>query len=86
MTDAELQTARECPMELFGHIGPWEDEMITGSMDQVVRRLAGMTPLDAARLILTTRRNDACIGSRELDELAEYLGVFGDDDETDDDD
>ena len=70
----------ECEMSVFAAIRPFDDELITGDMDAATERLKSMSGLEAAQLILATYcRSDSVIGQRELDDLAEHLGVFSDD-------
>ncbi len=72
----------ELPFDFLGNIAPWEDRLISGDMEEAVKQLESLSPLDAARLVLFWRRSDSNIGSAEIDELATHLGVF---DDTDDD-
>lgn len=68
----------ECPMEVFGHCGPFDDELMT-DIPAAISRLQSLSPLNAVRLVLAVyRRNDAVIDDREIDDLAEALGVFAD--------
>lgn len=78
----------ECAMEVFGAIGPFDDALITGDMPTAVEYIRNMEdPVKAVQLVLATYcRSDSVIARRELDNLAEFLGVFEDDDEHDDPD
>lgn len=72
----------ECEMEVFGHCGPFDDELITGRFEDAVDRIRGMDPIQAVQLILATYcRSDSVIERRDLDDLAAFMGVFTDDDE-----
>lgn len=68
-------------MDVFGAIGPFDDELITGSLEGAVERIRGMgDPVKAVQLVLATYcRSDSVIERRDLDRLAEYMGVFQDD-------
>lgn len=69
----------ECPLAVFAAVGPFSDELILGDPAAAIARLAAMGPLDAVRLLLAaTRRSDAVVGDREVDDLAAALGVFED--------
>jgi hypothetical protein len=69
----------ECPMSVFGAVGPFSDELIVPDHEAAISRLGAMAPLDAVRLVLATyRRNDSVVGDREIDDLADALGVFTD--------
>lgn len=71
------------PYWVFGAIGPFSDELImagTEGLLAAVKRLESLKPLDAVRLLLaSTLRSDAVIDVKELEALADYLGVFEDD-------
>ena len=72
--------AYECDMSVFAAIGPFDDELLTGDYDAVLARIRSMTPVAAVQLVLATYcRGDSVIDRNDLDSLAEFLGVFGDD-------
>ncbi len=75
----------ECEMEVFSHCGPFDDELITNDYEAAVARIRNMDPVQAVQLILATYcRSDSVIERRDLDDFAEFLGVFGEDDDNDD--
>lgn len=68
---------RRTPLNVFSAVGPFSDALISGEFEKASESLGAMRPLDAVRLLLASaRRSDSVIGERELDDLAEYLGVF----------
>ncbi len=72
----------ETALRVFAAVGPFSDDLMRGGsgLTDAITRLAALTPLDAVRLVLAaTRRTDAVIGDRYIDDLAEELGVFEED-------
>lgn len=62
----------------WANISPWEDALIGGDMNECVERLQKLSPIDAVRLVLCSRRSDTPVTGKEIDDLAEHLGVFTD--------
>jgi hypothetical protein len=74
-----IAVLRDCAYGTFAHIGPFDDELLTGRFDEAIARLESLTGLEAAQLLLATcRRNDSVIDMHEIDDLAEAMGVFED--------
>lgn len=72
----------ECELSVFSSIGPFDDELLTGKYEDAIARLKAMSPIEAVQLVLATYcRSDSVIDRNDLDDLAEYLGVFGDEDD-----
>lgn len=75
----------ECEMDVFSSIGPFDDELITGDLENAVERIREMAdPVKAVQLILAIYcRSDSVIERRDLDALAEFMGVFEGDERDD---
>ncbi len=73
----------EFPVELLGYDGPMSDDFITGDHEALAEKFSAMSGLDAIRvLLMISRRHDCVVSDREIDDFAEYLGVFFEDGET----
>lgn len=73
----------ECELSVFAAVGPFDDELLgRDGYAAAVERIKSMTPLEAVQLVLAAYcREDSVIGKRDLDSFAEYLGVFGDEED-----
>ena len=66
-------------MSVFAAIGPFDDELITGDHDAALERIKSMSSVEAVQLVLATYcRSDSVVDRMDLDNFAEFLGVFGD--------
>lgn len=77
----------ECEMEVLAAIGPFDDELLSDRLEDAVERIRGMDSIKAVQLILATYcRSDSVVDRRDLDNLADFMGVFEGDDDTDGED